>query len=110
MQSDESGEKPRPESSEIEGRNGLLKLRGRSLEITGLGVIVSLMIAFWSLVSDGTIRLSEYLIFVLFLLISSGAIVWRIFRLTPDGHTVREARLKPGCYRVSFRQQDSAKR
>lgn len=105
MRLNESGEKPELESSEVEGRNGLLKSRGRSLEVTGLGIIVSLMVAFWSLASDGTIRLSEYLIFLSFLLISASAMIWRICTLAPNNRKVAAARLQPGSYRVSFAQQ-----
>lgn len=61
----------------------ILKPREHSLEVTGLGVIASVLIAFWSLVGDGTLRLSEYLVFVVFLLVGAGALVWRIMKLTP---------------------------
>ncbi len=83
------------------GRDALLKSCGRSFETTGLGVIVALIVAFGSLVSDGTLPLAQYLIFVSLMLVSAGAMVWRIRKLTPDGLLIRE-RLKPGAYRVSF--------
>jgi len=55
------------------------------------------------LVSDGTLPISQYLVFVSFLLVSAGAMVWRIWKLAPDGLTIVEKRLEPGVYRVSFR-------
>jgi len=85
------------------GKGAILKSHGRSLEITGLGVVASLALAFWSLVSDGTLLLSQYLVFLSFLSISAGGMVWRILKLTPDGRSIAEKRLKPGVYRVSFR-------
>jgi hypothetical protein len=60
-----------------------LKPSERSLEVTGLGVIVSLIVAFWSVVQDGTLPLSQYLVFVAFLLVSAGGLVWRILKLAP---------------------------
>lgn len=82
----------------------ILKSRRRSLEITGLGVVASLVVSFWSLVSDGTLPLSQYLVFLSLMLVSAGAMVWRIVRLSPD-EGVEEKRLEPGVYRVSFRGQ-----
>jgi len=81
--------------------SAILKSRGHSLEITGLGIVVSLIVAFWSLVSDGTLPLSQYLVFVAFLLVSASAMVWRIWKLSPNGAKASE-RLEPGIYRVSF--------
>jgi hypothetical protein len=84
----------------------ILKSRGRKLEITGLGVVASLVVSFWSLVSDGTLPLSEYLVFLCLMLISAGAMVWRIVKLSPDeGAEDVQERLQPGVYRVSFREQ-----
>jgi hypothetical protein len=51
-----------------------------SLEVTGLGLIACLIIAFWPLVSDGTLSLSGYLAFVALLLVGAGALVWRILQ------------------------------
>jgi hypothetical protein len=78
----------------------ILKSRGRSLEITGLGVIASLILSFWSLVSDGTLPFSQYLVFVCFLLVSAAAMVWRIWKLSPGSKKAEQ--LEPGIYRVSF--------
>jgi hypothetical protein len=92
-----------PESNaQMRAGNALLKSRGRGLEITGLGIIASLIIAFWTLVGDGTIPLPEYLVFVSLLLVSAAGMVWRIWKLGPGGE-LRPARLKPGrAYRVTF--------
>jgi hypothetical protein len=95
----------KPESdSEADGRNALLKSRGRSLEIVGLGAIASLVLSFWSLVGDGTIQFSQYLVFLAFMLISAAGMVWRIWKLGPRAQAVPVERLQPGVYRVSFRR------
>jgi len=64
-------------------RDAILKSRERSVEVTGIGVIACFIIAFGSLVGDGTLTLSEYLVFVAFLLVSAGGLVWRILKLAP---------------------------
>jgi hypothetical protein len=46
-------------------------------------VIASLIMAGWTLVGDGTLRLSDYLVFVAFLLLSAAGLVWRIVNLSP---------------------------
>jgi hypothetical protein len=61
----------------------LLKPRGHSVEVTRLGIITALIIASWSLVSDGTLKLSGDLVFVAFLLVSAGGLVWRLTKLAP---------------------------
>lgn len=101
----EDRSKNRESGSEANGRNVLLKSRGQSLEITGLGIIVSLVVAFWSLVGDGTIAFSQYLIFVSFMLISAAGMVWRIWKFAPQPQAIAAERLQPGVYRVSFRGQ-----
>jgi FtsH-binding integral membrane protein len=55
----------------------------RTLEITALGMIACLIIAFGTLVTDGTLPLSQYLFFVALLLVSVSGLVWRIFKLAP---------------------------
>lgn len=62
--------------------DAMLKSQGQSLEVTGLGVIAALIIAFWSLVGDGTLPLSQYLVFVAFMLVSASGLVWRILNPT----------------------------
>ncbi len=57
------------------------KSHGRSTEVTGLGMIAALIGASWTLVTDGTLRLSEFLIFAAFLLAGAGGLVWRILKL-----------------------------
>lgn len=89
--------------SDSEANGPLLKSRGRSLEITGLGIIISLVVAFGSLVGDGTIPLSQYLVFVSLMSISAAGMVWRIRKLTPQAQAIPADRLRPGAYRVSFR-------
>lgn len=82
----------------------MLKSCGRSTEVTGLGIIASLVIAFGTLVGDGTILFSQYVVFLALMAISAGGIVWRLCKLAPDG-TVRrkeDERVQPGLYRVSF--------
>jgi hypothetical protein len=66
-----------PQDPQLTAGNTQRKLSGRELEITGLGVIASLIIAFWSLVGDGTLLLSQYLVFVSLLLVSAAGMVWR---------------------------------
>jgi hypothetical protein len=66
-----------------QARDAILKSRERSVEVTGIGVIACFIIAFWSLVGDGTVTLSEYFVFVACLLVSAGGLVWRILKLAP---------------------------
>ena len=63
--------------------DALPNLRGR-IEITALGMIAALIVACWALVVDGTLQLFDYAVFVSFLLVGAGALVWRIFNLPPD--------------------------
>jgi hypothetical protein len=84
-----------------------LKSRGRSLEITGLGVVISLILSFWSLVTDGTLPLSQYLVFVSFLLVSAGGMVWRLWKLDPRRTATLPPSLEPGLYRVTFGDRSS---
>jgi hypothetical protein len=58
----------------------ILDSSGHASEVTGLGVIAALMIAFGSLVSDGTLRLSQYLVFFACLTVGASVLVWRIFK------------------------------
>jgi hypothetical protein len=81
-----------------------LKSAGRRLETTGLGVIASFILAFWNLVCDGTLPLSQYLVFVALLLISAGGMVWRLWKLGPTPNAASQV-LKPGAYRVTFNQR-----
>lgn len=67
-----------------QARDDLLKPREHSVEVTGLGIISILIVVSWPLVSDGTLRLSDYLVFVAFLLVSAGGLVWRLARLAPN--------------------------
>jgi hypothetical protein len=98
----EDGENRQESDAEWNGRNGLLKSHGRWLEVKGLGFIAALIVAFWSLVSDGTLPLSQYLVFLSLMLVSAGGMVWRIWKLNPEKHTKASDRLQPGVYRVSF--------
>jgi hypothetical protein len=88
--------------SKKKSQRALLKTCGREPEITGLGIIASLIIAFWTLVGDGTIPFSDYLVFVSLLLVSAAGMAWRIWKLGPGGE-LRTVPLKPGqAYRVTF--------
>jgi hypothetical protein len=87
---------------ETKAVGGLLKTRGRSLEVTGLGIIASLIVAFGSLVSDGTVPFSQYLVFLAFMLVSATGLVWRMLKLAPGGKLKSDARVRAGAYRVSF--------
>lgn len=64
-------------------RKAVLDSGEHALEVTGLGVIAALSIAFGSLVTDGTLPLSQYLVFFAFLMMSASVLVWRIFKLAP---------------------------
>jgi hypothetical protein len=79
--------------------------QGHSFEITGLGVVASLIISFGCLVSDGTLPLDQYLVFLLLMMVCAGAMVWRIWNLVPDGQMTRkeDRRLEPGEYRIEFK-------
>lgn len=68
-----------------------------SLEVTGLGLIACLIIAFWSLVGDGTLPISQYLVFVAFLLVSAGGLVWRILKLAPTRRAKSAEPQQPGA-------------
>jgi hypothetical protein len=63
--------------------NSIVNSPDRAAEVTGLGVIAALMIAFGSLVIDGSLPLSQYLVFATFLLVSAGGLGWRMWRLAP---------------------------
>jgi hypothetical protein len=78
------------------------KSRGRSFEVTGLGIVAALIVAFWSLVSDGTIPFNQYLVFLSFMLVGAAGLVWRLFKLAPGGRLKNEKTLRAGVYRVSF--------
>ncbi|HUB30863.1 MAG TPA: hypothetical protein VL967_14245 [Terracidiphilus sp.] len=87
---------------EAKAAGATMKTRGRSLEVTGLGIVAALIFAFGSLVSDGTVQVSQYLVFLVFMLVSAAGLVWRIVKLTPGGTLKTEARVPAGSYRVSF--------
>jgi hypothetical protein len=55
-----------------------------TFEVTGLGIIAALTVAFGGLVTDGTLPLNQYLVFAAFLLVSAGAMAWRIFKTAPS--------------------------
>ena len=102
---DKEREDQRNDDAEKHVPGSTVNCHGRSLEITGMGVVVSLIISFGCLVSDGTLPLSQYLVFLLLMLVSGAAIVWRIWNLVPDGSTIRkeDERVAPGEYRISFK-------
>lgn len=91
--------------SNEKGKSAALKSCGRSLEITGLGVVASLIVSFGSLVMDGTLPLDQYLVFLSLMLVGAGALIWRIWNLVPDGRTIRkeDERVQPGEYRIVFK-------
>ena len=66
--------------SALKGRSAILKSRGRSLEMAGLNIIISLIVALWPFLSDPTPPLSQYMIFVSLSLVSGGGIVWRSWK------------------------------
>jgi hypothetical protein len=74
---------PPENGSREQRRDDLPEPHEHTIEITGLGIIASFMMAAWPFVSDGTLRLSDYLVFVALLLVSAGALVWRLVRLAP---------------------------
>ena len=105
----EDGKKLGQSEPSVNGRNALLESKDRSAEILGLGVIASLILAFWPLVGDGTLPLSQYLVFVALLLVSAGGMVWRICKLHPRDAVTAECKLQPGVYRVSFGNSKSSR-
>ncbi len=78
--------------------NAILRPSEGSLEVTGLGIIACLIIAFWSLVGDGTVPISQYLVFVAFLLVGAGGLVWRILKLAPTRRAKSGEPQQPGTY------------
>lgn len=88
-----------------ESKSAVLKSCGRSIEITGLGIVASLIVSFGSLVIDGTLPVDQYLVFLALMLVGAGGLVWRIWNLVPDGRTIRkeDQRLQPGEYRIEFK-------
>jgi hypothetical protein len=107
MEVDEPQKDEQDGSAKKAGAGSLLNCHGRSFEITGLGVVTSLIISFGCLVSDGTLPLEQYLVFLMLMVVSAGAMVWRIWNLVPDAKTLRgedeDERLKPGEYRIVFK-------
>jgi hypothetical protein len=80
----EGKDNPLESGSPKETRDDLFKPREHSVEVIGLGVIAALIMAAWPLVSDGSLRLSHYMVFVAFLLVRAGGLVWRFVRLAPN--------------------------
>jgi hypothetical protein len=54
-----------------------------SLEVTGLGMIAALLLGASKFVIEGTLPLSQFLVFAGFLVVSMGGLVWRIVSLAP---------------------------
>lgn len=88
----EQKDNPRESGSPKQVRDDLLKSCEHSVEVTGLGFIAALIMAAWPLVSDGTLKLSDYLVFVAFLLVSAGGLVWHLVRLAPNNKAGRWSR------------------
>jgi hypothetical protein len=61
-----------------------------SLEVTGLGIIIGLLVALGSLVADGSFGFSHYLVFLGFMLLGVAGLLWRILSPAPV------QRAKPG--------------
>jgi len=59
------------------------QIKKQSLEVTGLGMIACVIIASGSLVVDGSLDLSHFLVFSGFLLLSAIGLVWRLLSPTP---------------------------
>ncbi len=97
-------EQNKHEDQAAENAGATVKSCGQSIEVTGLGVIASLVISFGTLVGDGTILLSQYLVFLALMGISAGGMVWRLCKLSSNGNLQHkdDERLQPGIYRVSF--------
>lgn len=53
-------------------------MKKQSLEVTGLGMITCVVIASGSLVVDGSLELSHFLVFAGFLFVSAAGLVWRL--------------------------------
>lgn len=53
-------------------------IKKQSLEVTALGMIACVIIASGSLVVDGSLQFSQFLVFAGFLLVSAAGLVWRL--------------------------------
>ncbi|HEY6491434.1 MAG TPA: hypothetical protein VIY99_20065 [Terracidiphilus sp.] len=96
----------RARDAKANGTSTAFKSHGSSLEVTGLGMIAALILAFGSLVTDGTLLFAQYLVFVAFLLVSAGGLAWRLCKL----HSTDNAgRVQPGVYRVTFGDHGSTR-
>jgi hypothetical protein len=67
----------------------LLNSSKHSFEVTGLGIIASLIISSWPLVVDGTLGISNYCVFVAFLLVGAAGMAWRLIKLQQPQRTSR---------------------
>ena len=63
--------------------NTNLKWNEHSLEVTGIGAITALLIAFGVLAGDGTLPLSQYLALFGFLAVAAAGLAWRILKHAP---------------------------
>jgi hypothetical protein len=66
-----------------QAENSILQSREGSREVTALGAITAVLVAFASLVHEGSLPLVDYLVFAAFLLVGAGALVWRLVKLGP---------------------------
>jgi hypothetical protein len=74
--------------------------QARERSVTGLGMISALIVACWSLVADGELPLSDYLLFVAFLLVCASALAWQIWKLAPPRGAEAHGQGKAGSLKV----------
>ena len=82
-------EHPSDKNSKPQSGSAFPGSQKQSLEITGLGVIASLILVALPLVGDGTLNLSDYLVYATFLLVAASALAWRLVSLAPVRMTRR---------------------
>lgn len=66
-----------------------------SIEVTGLGMVLGVIIASGSLVGEGSFELSHYLVFLGFMLVGAGALLWRILSPSPVERAKSREQLHP---------------
>lgn len=69
-----------PDLTTLSNHKSTSAMLGQSHEITVLGMIAALIVTFGALVNDGTLPLSDYLVFLSFMLTGAGVLLWRMWK------------------------------